>query len=132
MSSTIVHIGQSRAETAYKFAKKGVKKSNYASYVKRFPMIIKTNGLTYALSFAYSKGKVGAKGGDDAWEAIFKQSGEWLKDEPNQFIADRLSEVKEKPQKLMEVLVALDHEELMWVTTEIVELFNWLKRFAHE
>lgn len=133
-TATVVHIGQRRAEAAFQYAKEGSGKGNYTSYVKRFPMIIKTNGLTYALSFAYAKGKMRGKAndGDPAWSTIYKQSGRWLRDEANQFIADRLENVDKDPKLLMEVMVQLDHAELMWVTTEILELFNWLKRFAHE
>ncbi len=135
----IYNIGQERAKKAFALAKEGMvkeeqngknksTKGNYASYVRRFPMLIKVNGLTYALSFAYSKAQ-----SDPDWKNLYLHVGEWLKAEPTGILEEKLKNFTRKHnRKLMEVVVALEYEELMWATAEVIELFDWLKRFAYE
>lgn len=93
-------------------------------------MIIKTNGLTYAVSFAYSKAKIGQSGGDKAWALVYHHIKEWLSQNTHDILGGKMG-ADPKPKQLMSALTKLKHDELMWVTTEVIEFFNWLKRFAH-
>lgn len=125
--TTIKGIEQGRAKKAYEFAKAGKKLSKakeYKSYVKKLPMLIKTNGLGSALAFAFAKGcNGGSPDQSKAWGLIYHQLEVWLKEDSKkllEFSDDHLT------QKLMET----DSATYRAVTVEILALLNWLRRFA--
>ena len=67
-------LEQGRAEFAYKYAEAGKKLgSEYKAYVKKIPMLIKTNGLGATFAFIKSKG-------GKTYDLIHKQTFEWLSD----------------------------------------------------
>lgn len=121
-------IERQRARFAYDCAEKAKtisKSKEYKAYVKKIPMLIKTNGL--AATFAFVK----AKSEDDkdkpgyAYRLIYDQTTEWLKQEPRGIISDRL-----KNAELVKVLVDLNSDEYRAITNEVLAFFVWLKRFA--
>ncbi len=113
-------IEQGRAEYAYKCALEGSKKgSEYKSYVKKIPMLIKTNGLAATFAFVFSK----SKGKDDnPYGLIYKQTAEWIKQK--NLLSD--FENKDFAKKLTE----LNSSSYRAVTIEVLSLFTWLRRFA--
>jgi len=125
-------IEMDRADKAWEFAMEGKQKApkKYPSHVKEFPMLILTNGLLNAAAFAFEKGKVSNdEGGDKGWELIYQHIGNWLGlDNENGLLKTELDESGE----LITVLISLkqDATKLRLVTTEIIALFTWLKRFV--
>lgn len=127
MSNTTKRTGleQGRAAFAYTCAEAGEKlekKKEYKSYVKKMPMLIKTNGLGAAVAFAFAKG---SKGGNpdkkNPWGLFYTQIESWVKE-------------KQLPQlessKLAQTLTELDSQPYRAVTVEVLAFLNWLKRFA--
>jgi CRISPR-associated protein Cmr5 len=122
MTKTIHGIEQGRADFAYQCAKKGSeisKPKEYKSYVKKIPMMIKTNGLGATLAFAMSKKK-----GGNAWELIYTQLSDWLQTEGNKYLLDN------KTGELSQIVIQLDSGQYRAVTNEVLAFFNWLRRFA--
>lgn len=112
-------LEQGRAAAAYKFAfdgKQSLKKyDEYKSYVKKIPMLIKTNGLGATLAFVKSKG-------GETYSLIFKQTHDWLsKKELFNFTTE---------DNFLKELVSLDSDKYRAVTVEVLSLFTWLRRFA--
>lgn len=118
-------LEQGRAAYAYQCAEDGAKldkKKEYKSYVKKMPMLIKTNGLGAAVAFAFAKG---SKGGNpdkkNPWGLFYTQIESWVKE-------------KQLPQlesgKLAQTLTELDSQPYRAVTVEVLAFLNWLKRFA--
>lgn len=149
--TAIKKIEQGRAEFAFKCAEQGkkilnekgeeidgewYKDSNYKSYVKKVPVLIKTNGLGPTVTFIYSKrkkidGKEIAPGKKEnpknAYDLIYKQVTKWLESEPKGLLA---AELKRANRELARVVVSIDSALYRAVTVEVLALFNWLKRFA--
>lgn len=122
-------IEQGRAQKAFEYAKRGSqlqKASEYKAYVKRIPMMIKTNGLGATFAFIFSKGcKDGTPNKDTAYGLIFWQVADWLMSE-RAYLIPNLSEER----RLVEEIVALESDEYRALTNEIFTLFGWLRRFA--
>lgn len=121
MRNNIRMIEQGRAAFAYKKAKEGLGKAKdkdlYVSYVKKIPMLIKTNGLGQTLAFMNAKGK--------EYSEIYKQIDEWLCQEQNaHLLADA------KGNDLIEKVISMDSSVYRQITTEVLALFSWLRRFA--
>ncbi len=125
-NSTINKLESGRAQYAYKCAQKGAKQnsSEYKSYVKKLPMLIKTNGLASALSFYFansaSEGKVNT---NKTYGLIYRQIEDWLKN-------NNKSLIKLEQDKLVEVLLKMDSNTYRAVTTEVMAFLTWLRRFA--
>lgn len=121
MKNNIRKIEQGRAAFAYKKSKEGLAKSGdktlYVSYVKKIPMLIKTNGLGQTLAFMKSKGK--------EYDVIYNQIDEWLCLDQN---AHLLTEVK--GEDLIEKIISVDSSVYRQITTEVLTFLNWLRRFA--
>ena len=123
-TSTRTKLEQGRAAFAFDAASQGKelsKSSEYKAYVKKMPMLIKTNGLGAAVSFAYSKGKGRT---DNAWGLIYEQIYEWLKKDPKDLID--LSSTND----LMKALINADSATYRATTVEVLALLNWMRRFA--
>lgn len=122
MVKTIQGIEQGRADFAFQCAtigSKSKKPKEYKSYVKKTPMMIKTNGLGATIAFTMSKGKDG-----NTWDLIYKQISEWLKRTENQYL------INNQTGELSEIVIKLDSGQYRAVTNEVLALFNWLRRFA--
>jgi CRISPR-associated protein Cmr5 len=120
-------LEQGRAAFAYEAAVEGEKLSKnteYKAYVKKLPMLIKTNGLGAAISFAFAKGsKNGVAQKDKAWGLIYSQIEDWLKNNWE------LSEFNQG-ERLMENLLKMESYEYRATTIEVLALLNWMRRFA--
>ncbi|TVM02758.1 MAG: type III-B CRISPR module-associated protein Cmr5 [Candidatus Brocadia sp. WS118] len=123
-------LERGRAEFAYQRAKK-VKDSyddisgNYKSYVKKLPMLIKTNGLGAALAFIYSKGWQKKKSEKPyAYKLLYEDIADWLRSDEKQLIK------LENNEKLIEGVISLDSSTYRAVTVEVLAFLAWLLRFA--
>lgn len=125
---TITGIEQGRAKFAYDCVNEVKKESydkKYKPYVKKIPMLIKTNGL--GATFAYINSK-----NDKAYNRIYNETEKWLLDKdtkkliPKEYIKDENGRKKE----LIDILISLPSSTYRAVTIEVLALFNWLKRFV--
>lgn len=91
----------------------------YKSYVKKIPMLIKTNGLGATFAFVFSKADE-----KSPYTLIYHQTKTWLNHEPKGLI--RLSNDAELAQEF----VQRDSAEYRAITVEVLAFFTWLKRFA--
>ena len=122
-NTTIKGIEQGRANFAYECAKKGKdlpKSKEYKSYVKKIPMLIKTNGLGSTFAFMLSKG--------GTYTLIGEQILLWLKNDKKNLLtnANEIRSFKD----LNEKIVGLNSSEYRALTIEVLSFFNWLRRFA--
>ena len=89
--------------------------SKYKAYVRRIPMLIKTNGM--GATFAFIKAK-----GEPPYQLIYEQVGQWLNSYDRQTLGGN--------QDLVKVPISLPSTEYRAVTVEVLALFSWLRRFA--
>lgn len=116
-------IEHGRAEFAYRCVEgvkrnNNIKNSNYKSYVKKVPMLIKTNGLGATYAFIYSKD-------DEAYKEIYRNTKEWLECEDGGLI-----DLSGNECELVKKIIELPSSKYRAVTIEILALFQWLRRFA--
>lgn len=139
--TNLVGIEQGRAKAAYDYAKVGklisssfsfegekYKDDKYSSYVKKIPMLIKTNGLGSTFAFVksnFKKAKKDKQPGSDqnpknAYDLIYKQTKDWL-----------VSKALITPDKdLIDDIISKKSTEYRVITNEVLAFFNWLRRFA--
>jgi CRISPR-associated protein Cmr5 len=111
-STTRNTLEQGRAQHAFEQAKKYTgDKEKFASYAKKLPMMIKTNGLGASMAFAKAKN-------EKAWKELFQAIEEWLK------------EKNYVQEALLEELVKMDSTSYRILTNEIIAYLSWLRRFA--
>jgi len=125
--STIKGLEQGRARFAYDCVLEGSKiekKKEYKSYVKKVPMLIKTNGLGSTFAFIKSKGNNDKSKAGYAYHLIYNQTKDWLKNDNKELL-----DIGEEDD-LVEKIISLGSVEYRAVTIEILAFFNWLKRFA--
>ncbi|MGI6114127.1 MAG: type III-B CRISPR module-associated protein Cmr5 [Mahellales bacterium] len=118
-------LEQGRANFSYEKVmeaknKLGDKASEYKSYVKKAPMLIKTNGLGATLAFIKAKGKDNKA---KAWSLIYQQVSEWIE-------KDSKNLVNTGGEDLVKIIVSLETPDYRALTNEMLALFNWLRRFA--
>ena len=114
--STLKGIEQKRADYAYQCAVEGSiisKPKEYKSYVKKLPMLIKTNGLGATFAFVFSKSKDG-----NTYDLIYKQTAVWIKNKLP-FSGD-----------FSKFIITQNSNEYRVITNEIISLYTWLRRFA--
>jgi len=92
----------------------------YKSYVKKIPMIIKTNGLGATFAFMLSKG--------GTYEAIGEQVLEWLKNDEKCILPDAKGINLFKDLNIK--IIYLNSPEYRALTVEVLAFFNWLRRFV--
>ncbi|MBK8563985.1 MAG: type III-B CRISPR module-associated protein Cmr5 [Saprospiraceae bacterium] len=122
--NTRQQLEQGRANTAYmrvmEFKDSNPGKSTldeYKSYSKKFPMMVKTNGLGSALAFIKSKQK-------RAYNRIYEDLTEWLAKD-NKKIVDLSSGT------LLEIVVSMDDSaNYRSLTNEVLAYMNWHRRFT--
>ncbi|NUV00020.1 hypothetical protein XO12_07815 [Marinitoga sp. 1154] len=92
----------------------------YKSYVKKIPMLIKTNGFGATVAFMFSKGGI--------YEFIGEQILKWLKEDKKRIIPDinNIENFEQLTKKVME----LNSSEYRALTIEVLAFLNWLRRFA--
>jgi CRISPR-associated protein Cmr5 len=113
-------LEQGRAEKAYKFAEAGAKSpkpSEYKSYTKKIPMLIKTNGLGSCFAFMKSKG--------GTYDLLYKQTYQYLKEYDKMKIFDTTEK-----EDLAKIVISQNSAQYRYLTLETLALFGWLKRFA--
>lgn len=116
--TTIKTLENGRAAFAYNCAFKGSeinKPKEYKSYVKKLPVLIKTNGLGQTLAFYESKT-------NETYQLIYKQLGEWLNKNGNMELKEGVDLVKE--------IILLDSSNYRSITIEVLSFTKWLSRFA--
>jgi CRISPR-associated protein Cmr5 len=142
---TIKGLEQGRAKSAYDCALEGksiskkvqigtdwFKDDKYKSYVKKVPMLIKTNGLGSTFAFIKSKRekeknrkKPGEKENPkNAYDLIYEQTRQWLKKDEKTLL------IVNEDDDLVEKIISLDSPGYRAITNEVLAFFNWLTRFA--
>lgn len=130
-NNNLTGIEFNRASFAFECAEdaKKNKKTEYRSYVKRLPMLIKTNGLAASFAFMFSK-KNPKKDNiyqQDDYLLIGQHICKWLMQDP-----------KSKPhltgiadfEGLVSKVTQLDSVSYRAVTGEVIAFLNWLRRYA--
>ncbi|MGI6776493.1 MAG: type III-B CRISPR module-associated protein Cmr5 [Acetivibrionales bacterium] len=92
-------------------------KSEYKSFAKKIPMLIRNNGIAATFAFVNARAKDG-----NAYELLYSHTDEWLK---NCSIIDLSCE-----DDLVKELVSMKSTDYRAVTIEVLAFFNWLRRFA--
>lgn len=95
-------------------------KKEYKSYVKKIPMLIKTNGVGATFAFMLSKGGI--------YTYIGEQVLEWLKNEEKGMLKNATE--LENFRLLVKEVTNLESPEYRALTNEVLAFFNWLSRFA--
>ncbi len=114
---------QFKAEFAYNCAKNATRLSKeYKSYVKKLPMLIKTNGLGASFAFMFSKKN---KEEGKYWNEIGKNIYDWLKDQ--KFID---STTINNFDSLVNHINQYNSTEYRRLTAEVISFLTWLRRFA--
>jgi CRISPR-associated protein Cmr5 len=104
-------LEQGRAQHAFEKAKDAGDKEKFASYAKKLPMMIKTNGLGASMAFANAKN-------ERAWKELFQAIEDWL--QKKDYIKNAL----------LEELVKTDSAHYRILTNEVIAYLTWLRRFA--
>lgn len=117
-------IEKGRAEYAFECVNK-VKDQNFArdyrSYIKKIPSMILSNGAGQTLAFIKSKQK------NEAYGVIYKQINEYFKNKD----IPKIPMPEGKNDILVDWIVSCDSKtEYRYITTELLALFNWLRRFV--
>lgn len=107
-----------------KLANKIKKNKTYKSYVKKIPMLIKTNGLGATLAFMYSK-KEKANLEGDTYNKILETIKLWITSEDEKKLMTLDSD-----KDFIEELLKVDNSTYKAITFEVLELFSWIRRFA--
>jgi len=125
--NAIAGIEQGRAKFAYGRAKEARDKKlpKYDSYVKKIPMMIKTNGLGATFAFMYSKKN---KSEGKTYMPIGEDVTAWLKESGRRNLYG-IGKV-EKFEDLVVKTVELKSSQYRALTIEVLAFFNWLRRFA--
>lgn len=93
-----------------------VKNDELVSYIKKMPMLIKTNGLGQTLAFYFSKSK------NNEYNQILTIIADY-------FYKHNFLTVS-NPKALMNAVVKLEANEYRLLTKETIAYLNWLRRFA--
>lgn len=104
-----------RARFAYACAEEGSRKTNYRSYVRKLPGLIKTNGLGAALAFVEAKARK-----DEAYNLIHQHIERWL----------RIRNLIGEGESLVKQVISLELADYRAVTEEVLAFLRWLTRFA--
>lgn len=119
--TTIRSIEQERALFAYDRVKSVSKEKyndKYKSYVKKIPMLIKTNGLGSTFAYVKEKSK-----NEPAYQSIYEQTKDWLLQDNNPFNISA-------SEDLVKNIISLDSQTYRLMTNEVLFLFKWIIRFA--
>lgn len=117
-------LEQGRASIAYTRVKEFVDSKpgenvlgEYKSYSKKFPMMVKTNGLGAALAFICSKNP-------KAYKRLYEDLTVWLKE-------DKKKIVNLEQRDLLQQIVDMDDAaRYRALTNEVLAFMNWHRRFT--
>jgi len=121
--SNLKKLEQGRAEFAYKCAEDGAeleKKKEYKSYVKKIPMLIKTNGLGATLAFMKSKG--------GTYDVIYEDIFRWFCEREKSNCAGLFPILE--TDDLIRKVISLNSTQYRAITIETLAFMGWLKRFS--
>lgn len=156
--TTIKSLEQERATFAYKCAEQALKaqeqavelsigdksahfkSTNYGSYTKKIPMMIKTNGLGATLAFVLSKRSKedkkpkpnptqegeAKKHVHNAYDLLYQQLTQWLTQDCK--VTTFLFE--NKSLDLSKAVIEMNSQSYRAVTLETLTFLTWLRRFA--
>ena len=96
-----------------------VKDDKYKSYIKKMPMLIKTNGLGQTLAFYLSKNN-----NDNAYNLILKQISQYL------LLKEITTEEILQNSELLNFITTQQPDNYRYITKEILNLLNWWRRFV--
>ncbi|OIN65734.1 type III-B CRISPR module-associated protein Cmr5 [Exiguobacterium sp. KRL4] len=120
--NTLHSIDQLRAGFSYdaiQIAKESsAKQSEVKSYIKKMPLLIKTNGLAQTLAFYRAKGT-----GSKSYQIVYEMLSTW-------FRAETPFKMMTTEDGFLEQVIRLDTRQYMLLTDETILLLNWLRRFA--
>jgi CRISPR-associated protein Cmr5 len=129
--SKIKNLAQRQAKQAYEFAEAGSKLNKekkvdkaYKSYVKKIPMLIKTNGLGATFAFVKAKAKSDKSKKEYAYNLIYQQTEKWLKERMPYIFKD------DDDKDLVYIFINQNSDIYRQITVEVLALFTWLRRFA--
>ncbi len=144
-TTTIKGLERGRVKFAYECALEGenileefkigtewFKDDKYKSYVKKVPILVKTNGLGSTFAFIKSKRKKGKNGKSpgikgnpkNAYDLIYEQTKQWLKEDDKSII-----KINENDD-LVKKIISLDSPSYRSITNEVLAFFKWVSRFA--
>ncbi|NPV10608.1 MAG: type III-B CRISPR module-associated protein Cmr5 [Ignavibacteria bacterium] len=144
--SDLRKLEQGRAEFAFKCASEGkqirskyqidnffYKDDKYASYVKKIPAMILSNGLGQTLAFIFSKRKKTSENNapgtennpKNAYDLIYKHLTDYLKSNT----VARIN-MPHDQNDLLEWVISLDSKNYRFITQELIAFLSWVKRFA--
>ncbi len=115
----IKDLGRRRAMKAYQFVSEATEKlkgenlKKYKSYVKKLPMLIKTNGLASAIAFVHGKK-------EQAWSLLYKQVEDWAREQNPSL----------QGSPLVKTVIEVPTSQYMALTGEVLSLLEWMRRFA--
>lgn len=130
-------IRDNEKEDSFKYDGKFFKDDKYKAYVKRFSMLVKTNGLGASVAFVLSKQKKTDKeqrepghhkNPKNAYDLIYKQIWEWLNREGKQYLIQKKD--GSLYTDLAEATISMESNQYRSLTVEILALFTWLRRYA--
>lgn len=121
-------LEQGRAAYAYECAEEANKNlekaKEYKSYVKKMPMLIKTNGLGAAVAFALAKGSKDGEIKKEGWGLLYTQISTYLLEKsPNKLFTFQKKE-------LAKTLTTINSFEYRATTIDVLSFLSWLRRFA--
>lgn len=126
-TTTIKGLEQGRAKFAYDCAlesSKIDKKKEYKSYVRKIPMLIKTNGLGPTFAFIKSKRSNDKSKPGYAYHLIYEQTKQWLKKDEKSLLTIN------EDDDLVEKIISLNSPAYRALTNELLAFFKWLSRLA--
>ena len=123
--TTLKGIEQGRATYAFKVVQEvsDSLKKEYKSAAKKFPVLIKTNGLGQSLAFLKSKGEKDESKPKNAHDKLYEDIGTWLQTED-------VKRLVRKDEELIKKVIQLESPAYRQVTTETIALLNWIRRFV--
>ncbi|WP_052354004.1 type III-B CRISPR module-associated protein Cmr5 [Flectobacillus major] len=90
----------------------------YKAYSRKIPMLIKTNGL--GATFAYMKAK--GKSNGTPYHLLYEQTQAWI--QSRTYLDGYIQ------KDILKSIVELDSNKYRALTSEVITLFGWLKRFS--
>lgn len=124
MTNNRQQLEQGRASIAYARVKEFVDSKpgenvlgEYKSYSKKFPMMVKTNGLGAALAFICSKNS-------NAYKRLYKDLTVWLNEDMKKIVN------LEQRDLLQQVVNMDDAARYRALTNEVLAFMNWHRRFT--
>lgn len=118
-------LEQKRAQSAWNEIQKIKEKSfqsEYASWAKKLPVLILTNGLGQTLAFLKSKTNSNSNTAK-AQESLLETLNKWLLDTPTFKWGDNSSDILQR-------IVESSSDTYRLATIEALAFLNWLRRFA--